>query len=63
MRHESGKAQDLREGELMSKIIMWVSIVAVIALGILNLTFSFGVEPDEVYTMANQRITWRYAGK
>lgn len=47
----------------MSKIIMWASIVAVIALGVLNLTFSFGVEPDEVYPMANQRITWRYAGK
>lgn len=45
------------------KIAMWLSIVAVVALAVLNLTFRPSVEPDAVYPMVNQRITWEYAGK
>lgn len=47
----------------MRKFIMWLSIVAVIALAVLNMTYQFGPEPDVVYPMANQRIEWHYAGK
>jgi hypothetical protein len=47
----------------MKKVIMWLSIMAVIALAVLNMTYSFGPEPDVVYPMANQRIEWHYAGK
>lgn len=42
----------------MKKAVMWISILAVAALAILNMTFDFGVEPDAVYPMANQRIVW-----
>ena len=47
----------------MRKVIMWVSILSVIALAVLNLTYQFGPEPDEVYPMANRWIEWDYAGK
>ena len=42
----------------MKNLIMVVAILAVIALAVLNLTYQDGIEPDEVFTMANQRITW-----
>ena len=47
----------------MQKIVMVVSILAVIALAVLNLTYQFGPEPDVVCQMANRNITWYYAGK
>ena len=47
----------------MRKVIMFLAILAVIALAVLNLTYKFGPEPDEVYQMANRHITWYYAGK
>ena len=46
----------------MQKVIMVIAVLAVVALGILNLSYT-GRKPDVVYTMANQHIEWRYAGK
>ena len=40
------------------KIAVWISIIAVLALAVLNLTFPFGADPDEVFPMTNQRIVW-----
>ena len=42
----------------MRKLLMWISILAVVALAVLNLTFQDGIEPDTVYPMANQKIIW-----
>ena len=48
----------LKGGEYMQKVIMWLSIIAVIALAVLNLTYRDGIEPDSVHPFANQHITW-----
>lgn len=37
---------------------MWISILAVVALAVLNLTYQDGREPDAVYPMTNQKIAW-----
>ena len=42
----------------MSKAIMWLSILAAVALAVLNMVYPFGPEPDVVYPMANQHIEW-----
>lgn len=42
----------------MKRLIMIASILAVIALAVLNLTYQFGPKPDVVYPMANQHIEW-----
>ena len=42
----------------MSKVIMWLSILAAVALAVLNIVYPFGPEPDVVYPMANQHIEW-----
>lgn len=47
----------------MQKVAMWLTIVVVIALAVLNLTYDFGPKPDAVYPMANQNIEWYCAGK
>ena len=47
----------------MRKAIMWAAILLVVALVVLNLTYPFGKEPDEVFPMSNQHIKWYYAGK
>lgn len=47
----------------MQKVLMWISILAVVALAALNLTFNFGPEPNVTFPMANQHIDWTYAGK
>ena len=47
----------------MRKVIMILSVLAVIALAVLNLTWQFGPEPDIVCPMANRNIVWYYAGK
>ena len=47
----------------MRKALLVVSILAVVALGILNLTYRFGPEPDVVIPMANQHLEWTYAGQ
>ena len=40
------------------KVVMWISILAAVMLAILDLTYDSRIEPDAVYPMANQRITW-----
>ena len=47
----------------MSKVLMWVSLIVLLAVAVLDLTYMEGVKPDAVYEMANQRIEWYYAGK
>ena len=47
----------------MRRILLILSVLAVIALAVLNLTWDFGPKPDAVYQMANQHIEWTYAGK
>lgn len=47
----------------MRKFIMVVSLLAVVALWILNATYDFGPKPDAIYEMANKHIEWHYAGK
>ena len=47
----------------MSRILLGITVLTVLALGVLNLVYPFGPEPDEVYPMVNQRIVWTYAGK
>ena len=42
----------------MQKVVMWLSILAVVALVVLNLVYDDRIPYDEVYPMANQRITW-----
>lgn len=42
----------------MKKALMWVSILAAVALAVLNLTYQFGPEPDLVFPMANRGIEW-----
>ena len=42
----------------MKKFALVVSILAVIALAVLNLTYDDTLKPDEVYPMANQHIEW-----
>ena len=46
----------------MQKVVMWISILAVIALAILNLAWEWP-KPDAVYPMVNKGIEWTYAGK
>ena len=45
----------------MSKVLLVVSIIAVLALAILNMAYNPWPEPDAVYPMANHNITWYYA--
>lgn len=47
----------------MKKVLLAVSIVALVAVAVLNLTYDDAPKPDAVYQMANQRIEWNYAGK
>ena len=47
----------------MKRVVMWVSVVAVLAFGVLNLTYDFSPKPDVIYQMCNQHIEWHYAGK
>ena len=47
----------------MRKALMILSILAVVSLAVLNLTYHFGPEPDIVIPMANRNIEWHYAGK
>ena len=49
--------------KMVQKVIMWITILAVVVLAVLNLVYPFGPEPDVIYPMANQHIEWYYAGK
>ena len=42
----------------MQKVIMIISILAVIALAVLNIAYDDRIQPDSVYPIANQRIKW-----
>ena len=42
---------------------MIVSVLAVIALAVLNLAYDPGYKADAVFQMANKNIEWTYAGK
>lgn len=42
----------------MKKVVMILSILAVAALAVLNLTYDDSMKPDAVYPFTNQRITW-----
>ena len=42
----------------MRKVLMVISILAAVAMVVLNLTYQFGPEPDVEYPMANQKISW-----
>ena len=47
----------------MKRVALVLSIIAAVAMAVLNLTYNFGTEPDAVYTIANQHVKWQYAGK
>ena len=47
----------------MQKVIMWLAILAVMAMAVLNLVYDDRIPPDVVFPTANQYITWYYAGK
>ena len=42
----------------MQKVIMWLSILAVIALAVLNIVYQPETTADAVYPMVDQRIAW-----
>ena len=42
----------------MKKALLILSILAVVAMAVLNLTYDDRLKPDEVYPFTNQRITW-----
>ena len=42
----------------VKRFLMILSIIAVVALSVLNLTYDDSMKPDEVFPMANQKITW-----
>ena len=42
----------------MRKLIMWLSILAVVALAVLNIVYQPETTADACYPMANQRIEW-----
>lgn len=47
----------------MRKFLMILSVLAVIALAVLNLAYDDRIPPDDVYPIANRNIEWHYAGK
>lgn len=47
----------------MRKVLMIISILAVIAMAVIDLTYDDRIKPDAEYPMVNQHITFGYAGK
>jgi hypothetical protein len=47
----------------MQKKLMILAILAVVALGIIDLTYDPGVKADVECPMANRNIEWHYFGK
>lgn len=43
----------------MKKVLMWLSILTVVALAVLNIAYQPETTADAVYPMANQRIEWQ----
>lgn len=63
MRPARSGRKDRKGVKMVQKVIMWITILAVVVLAVLNLVYPFGPEPDVIYPMANQHIEWYYAGK
>ena len=42
----------------MKKAVLILSILAAVAMAVLNLTYDDSMKPDAVYPFTNQRITW-----
>lgn len=42
----------------MRKVIMWLSILVVVALAVLNIVYQPETTADAFYPIANQRIEW-----
>lgn len=42
----------------MRKFLLVFSVLALVTMAVLELTYKDGPEPDEVYPMANQHIEW-----
>jgi len=42
----------------MRKLMLVLSVVAVIAMVVLELTYDDSIKPDAVYPMVNQHIVW-----
>ena len=47
----------------MKRILLIASLLAVVALGVLNIVYDDRIEPDAVFPMANRFIEWSCAGK
>ena len=47
----------------MRRFLLILSVVAVIALAVLDLVYDDRIPPDVVCPMANRHIEWTYAGK
>lgn len=42
----------------MKRFALIASLLAVVVMAVLNLTYDFSIKPDEVYPMANVGIEW-----
>lgn len=42
----------------VKRFLMILSILAVVGMAVLNLTYDDTMKPDEVYPFTNQKITW-----
>ena len=42
----------------MKNAVLILSVLAVIALAVLNLTYQDGPKPDRTFPFANQKIVW-----
>ena len=47
----------------MKRVLLILSVLAAVAMGVLNLVYDDSIKPDSVHPMANQHISWKYAGK
>lgn len=47
----------------VSRLLLILSILAVLILAVIYLLYKPGPKPDAVFPMANQHIEWHYAGK
>lgn len=48
-------------GERVQKVLLVVSLIAVITMAIIDLTYDDRMKPDAEFPMANQHIEWTYA--
>ena len=58
MRAEVARGK-IREGDSgMKRFALIASLLAVVVMAVLNLTYDFSLKPDAVYPMANVGIEW-----